>query len=61
MKKILFSVLAMAAFAACSNEEQIATPQGEAITFGAFVDNSVRAVEAEDPSYTSASLDHFDV
>ena len=61
MKKILFSVLAMAAFAACSNEEQIAAPQGEAITFGAFVDNSVRASEAEDPSYTTTSLDHFDV
>ena len=62
MKKILFSVLAMAAFAACSNEEQIAAPQGEAIAFGnAFVDNSVRAVTATDPSYTTTSLDHFDV
>ena len=61
MKKILFSVLAMAAFAACSNEEQIAAPKGEAITFGAFVDNSVRAATAVDPSYTAATLDHFDV
>ena len=62
MKKILFSVLAMAAFAACSNEEQIAAPQGEAIAFGnAFVDNSVRAATATDPSYTTESLNHFDV
>ena len=62
MKKIFFGILAMAAFAACSNEEQIAAPQGEAIAFGnAFVDNSVRAVTATDPSYTTASLNHFDV
>ena len=61
MKKIFFGILAMAAFAACSNEEQIAAPKGEAITFGAFVDNSVRATTAADPSYTAGSLDHFDV
>ena len=58
MKKILFSVsvLAMAAFAACSTEEQIAAPKGEAIAFGnAFVDNSVRAAanEVTDPSYST--------
>ena len=62
MKKIFFGILAMAAFAACSNEEQIAAPQGEAIAFGnAFVDNSVRAETATDPSYTTESLNHFDV
>ena len=55
MKKIFFGILAMAAFAACSNEEQIAAPQGEAITFGAFVDNSVRADVATDPSYSAAN------
>ena len=45
MKKILFSVLAMAAFAACSNEEQIAAPKGQAIAFGdAFVDNATKAI-----------------
>ena len=68
MKKILFSVLAMAAFAACSNEEQIAAPQGEAIAFGnAFVDNSVRAGanEVTDPSYSTngkgVALEAFNV
>ena len=62
MKKILFSVLAMAAFAACSNEEQIAAPQGEAIAFGnAFVDNSVRAGEAADPSYSANDIESFQV
>lgn len=49
MKKFFFGILAIAALAACSNEEQIAAPKGEAIAFGnAFVDNSVRAI---DPSY----------
>ena len=60
MKKIFVAVMAMAAFAACSNEEQIAAPQGQEIAFGdAFVDNSVRAT---DPSYgPSKQLDHFNV
>lgn len=49
MKKILFSILAMAAMAACATDEPIALNQ-EAIQFGnAFVDNSVRG--AVDPSY----------
>ena len=54
MKKIFFGILAIAAFAACSNEEQIAAPKGEAIAFGnAFVDNSVRAI---DPSYGATNV-----
>ena len=62
MKKIFFGILAMAAFAACSNEEQIAAPQGEAIAFGnAFVDNSVRAGEAVDPSYSANDIESFQV
>ena len=62
MKKILFSVLAIAAFAACSTEEQIAAPKGEAIAFGnAFVDNSVRADAATDPSHTTSNLTKFNV
>ena len=45
MKKLFFGILAMAAFAACSNEEPVASLQGDAIAFGdAFVDNSVRAI-----------------
>ena len=54
MKKILFSIMAMAALAACSTEEAIVTPKGEAIAFGnAFVDSSVRT--ATDPSYGPAT------
>ena len=53
MKKILFSILAMAAMAACATDEPIALNQ-EAIQFGnAFVDNSVRG--AVDPSYGTAN------
>ena len=45
MKKLFFGILAMVAFAACSNEEPVASLQGDAIAFGdAFVDNSVRAI-----------------
>ena len=45
MKKLFFGILAMAAFAACSNEEPVASLQGDAIAFGdAFVDNAVRAI-----------------
>ena len=45
MKKIFVAVMAMAAFVACSNEEQVAAPQGQAIAFGdAFVDNSTKAI-----------------
>ena len=56
MKKILFSILAMAAMAACATDEPIALNR-EAIQFGnAFVDNSVRG--AVDPSYgTAKALD----
>ena len=45
MKKIFVAVMAMAAFVACSNEEQVAAPQGQAIAFGdAFVDNTTKAI-----------------
>lgn len=50
MKKILISMLAVAALVSCSKEESIRVDQGEAIAFGnAFVDNSTRAT---DPSYS---------
>ena len=50
MKKILFSILAMAAMAACATDETVVASKGEAIEFGnAFVDNSVRAT---DPTYS---------
>lgn len=54
MKKILISMLAVAALVSCSKEESILVDQGEAIAFGnAFVENSTRAT---DPSLgTSAN------
>ncbi len=62
MKKILISMLAVAALVSCSKEESIRVDQGEAIAFGnAFVDNSTRA--AVDPSYgtNGAALTEFQV
>lgn len=48
MKKLFIAMMAMAAFAACSNEEPVASLQGDAIAFGdAFVDNAVRAIYGE--------------
>lgn len=62
MKKLFVGILAMAAMAACATEDTIETPQGDAIEFGnPFVDNSVRATEADDPSYTTSSLQAFNV
>ena len=49
MKKIFVAVMAMAAFAACSTEEQIAAPKGQEIAFGdAFVDNATKAIYDND-------------
>ncbi len=62
MKKILISMLAVAALVSCSKEESIRVDQGEAIAFGnAFVDNSTRA--AVDPSYgaNGVALTEFQV
>ena len=62
MKKILISMLAVAAVVSCSKEESIRIDQGELISFGnAFVDNSTRAAAATDPSYSAATLQYFDV
>lgn len=56
MKKILISMLAVAALVSCSKEESIRVDQGELIGFGnAFVDNSTRAASATDPSYGTAN------
>ena len=43
MKKILVSMFAVAALAACTTEQTIVAPQNEAIGFETFVDNSTRA------------------
>ena len=48
MKKILFSILALAALAGCAKEEILIQSPGEAIGFNSFVDNATRAT---DPSY----------
>lgn len=53
MKKILISMLAVAALVSCSKEESIRVDQGEAIAFGnVFVDNATRAT---DPSYSGSN------
>lgn len=57
MKKIFVAVMAMAAFVACSNEEQVAAPQGQAIAFGdAFVDNSTKAIYEGDYKLTQFTV-----
>lgn len=59
MKKILISMLAVAALVSCSKEESIRVDQGEAIAFGnAFVDNATRA---EDKTYGVVDLEAFNV
>lgn len=59
MKKILISMLAVAALVSCSKEESIRVDQGEAIEFGnAFVDNATRAT---DPSYSANDIEKFNV
>lgn len=59
MKKILISMLAVAALVSCSKEESILVDQGEAIAFGnAFVDNATRA---EDKTYGVVDLEAFNV
>ena len=51
MKKIIFALFAVAAFAACNNEHTVVTPKGEAIGFAnAFVDGTTKAI---DPSITT--------
>ena len=57
MKKFLISMLAVVAFASCSNDETLSLNPGEAISFGdAFVNNSTRAF------YSNSSLfDSFNV
>ena len=62
MKKILFSVFAVAALASCAQDEIVGKYNQEAIGFGnAFVDNATKA--ASDPSYgtTDKPLDEFKV
>lgn len=51
MKRLLFSVLALAALVACNKNEVLETVSPDAITFeGAWVDNATRSL---DPSFTN--------
>lgn len=43
MKKIIIAVLAVAAMVACSKEQTVVAPKGDAIGFSTFVDNATRA------------------
>ncbi len=54
MKKLFLMLAAAAAVASCSKDYTIVADQGEAIEFGSFVENSTRATEATDPSYSTS-------
>ena len=62
MKKVLLSVLAVGMLTACSQDETISMQSPTQIAFeGAFVNKATRAVDAADPSTTTASIKTFDV
>lgn len=54
MKKVIFALAAVVALAACSKEQTVVMPEGNAIGFDTFVDKATRSVN--DPSYTNASM-----
>ena len=58
MKKLFVSLLAIAGLVACTNDEVVNVQSSNAIAFDTFVENSTRA---NDPSFTKATLDKFDV
>ena len=51
MKKVIFALAAVVALAACSKEQTVVMPEGNAIGFNTFVENSTRSVY--DPSFTN--------
>ena len=51
MKKVIFALAAVVALAACSKEQTVVMPEGNAIGFNTFVENSTRSVN--DPSFTN--------
>lgn len=62
MKKFFIAIAAIATAAACSQNETISLDNGEAISFGnAFVENSVRADVATDPSLNATTFTSFKV
>ena len=56
MKKIIIAVLAVAAMVACSKEQTVVAPKGDAIGFSTFVDNATRATDI-----TTGNLEEFGV
>lgn len=59
MKKVLLSLVALAAMVACNNEETVVVDSHSLITFdNSFVEVKTRL---EDPSITTTSIDAFDV
>lgn len=56
MKKIIIAVLAVAAMVACSKEQTVVAPKGDAIGFSTFVENSTRATDI-----TTANIADFGV
>ena len=54
MKKVIFALAAVVALAACSKEQTVVMPEGNAIGFNTFVENSTRV--AADPSYSNTNL-----
>lgn len=59
MKKIIIAVLAVAAMVACSKEQTVVAPKGDAIGFSTFVDNATRAEDIED--ITTENIKDFGV
>ncbi|MBR5864991.1 MAG: fimbrillin family protein [Alistipes sp.] len=59
MKKVIFALAAVVALAACSKEQTVVMPEGNAIGFNTFVDKATRSVN--DPSLTSSTLQDFAV
>ena len=58
MKKILFSLLAVAALASCMKEQTLSVAEGSRIGFaGSFVENATRA--AANPSTTTENIEEF--
>lgn len=57
MKKIIFSILAVASLASCMKEQTVSVQQSGKIGFaGTFVENATRA---DDPSTTTANIEEF--
>ena len=62
MKKLLVFALATIGMVACFSEDVVQLPKSDTIRFAdAYINNSTRAVQAEDPSTTVQTLAAFDV